>query len=416
MRSREVNMNGMFTIRKSTLMIVIVMILMHNVFYLAPNSFGPISYADFLFLFSIGVVFYYFTKDRRMLFRGNFARLVWMVPMLIFLSSFAAWYNYGQPITSGILTQRYWFSTIFLYFFFVYMIEDGKLDYDFFFRILNGIVIVELILYFTQFFIGDTFMFLNINHNYRYGTLRLYCNTNYMVLAALNALFRGCSEKKSRVFNFALTAAVILYFFLVNKGRSATIGFMIGLAMVVLFSPVRMRYKILIGAIAFVIGLNYLWTSTLVQDFWGVVVGGQMDGTYNVRLRSQEFYMKKWQSSPVAFILGYGYGNSKIGASMVATGASQGFGYADNGLYGFVSCYGVVGLLWYLLFCSKRVLAWWKARDGKGVIVLASLIMMLTQYKTIVSYFYTQHSFEAVMVMTVIELILREKNGMTTED
>ena len=395
-------------IRKSTLMIVIIIILMHNFFYLAPNRIGPLSYADVLFIFSIGVEFYYLTKDRSLFFKGKFKQIVWMVPILIILSSVAAWFNYGQPIISGILTQRYWLSTIFIYFIFVHMIDVGALDYNLFIKILNSIVIIELVLYFFQFFIGESFMFLNINYNYRYGTIRLYCNTNYMVLAALIALYEVCTEKKGRVFKLGLVVAVILYFLLVNKGRSATMGLMLGLAVVVLFCPVKMRYKMLFGGIAAIIGLNCLWSTTLIQDFWNVVFKGQEDGTYNVRLRSQRFYIQKWFSSPVSLLLGYGYGNSTIWASMVATGASQGFGYADNGLYGFVSCYGVVGLIWYFAFCSKRAVAWWKTRDGKGIIVLASLVMMLAQFKTIVSFFYVYHSFEMVMVMVMIELVCRQ--------
>lgn len=403
-------------IKKSTLIIIIIMILLHNVFYLAPSTFGPIGYADFLFLFSIGVIFVFYAKHRSILYKGVFCRIVWFVPVLIITSSFAAWLNYGQPVVSGILTQRYWFSTIFLYFVFVYMIDREKLTFDLFIKILNGIVVIELILYFVQYFLGESFMFLNVNYNYRYGTIRLYCSTNYMVLAALNALDSVLREKKNRVFNIGLTVAVVLYFLVVNKGRSATMGIMFGLTLIIMFSHVKTRYKILVGGIVGVIGLNYIWKSTLVQDFWNVIFGGQEDGTYNVRLLSREFYLSKWISSPIAFVFGYGYCNSTISASLVATGASQGFGYADNGLYGFVSCYGLMGLFWYFSYCVRRIIAWWKTRRGKGIIVLASLAMMLVQYKTIVSYFYTQHSFETVIVMTVIELLLRNEHNSIRGD
>ena len=390
-------------IKKIDLIVFLIMTSMHNFFYLVPYQFGAFSFNDVLFCLSVGLFFVYLLNDSELLKFGHFNNIILFVPVLIILSSVGAYYNYAQSIISGLLTQRYWLATILLYFVLGYFVKKCQLTYDSFVKILNTIVIIELILYFLQFVLADKILFLQANSNQRYGSIRLYCNTNYMVLAALIALEKALKKEKL-LYNTLLTIAVIAYFLIIHKGRGAFIGLMIALSIVILLSHVKLRIKILFIAIAIGVGVFVLLPSDVAQDLVNVLFNGERDGTYEVRLNSQSFYISTWLKNPVSFIVGYGYGNSTQLNSLAATGALSGYLYADNGIYGFISCYGLIGLLWYIAFLIKRFIIWWQNKKLFSVAVISLLVMHLVQYATNIYYFYTNFSFELVIVMIFIEL------------
>ena len=224
-----------------------------------------------------------------------------------------------------------------------------------------------------------------------------------MVLAALIALEKALKKEKL-LYNTLLTIAVIAYFLIIHKGRGAFIGLMIALSIVILLSHVKLRIKILFIAIAIGVGVFVLLPSDVAQDLVNVLFNGERDGTYEVRLNSQSFYISTWLKNPVSFIVGYGYGNSTQLNSLAATGALSGYLYADNGIYGFISCYGLIGLLWYIAFLIKRFIIWWQNKKLFSVAVISLLVMHLVQYATNIYYFYTNFSFELVIVMIFIEL------------
>ena len=117
------------------LIVFLIMVSMHNFFYLVPYQFGAFGFNDVLFLLSVGLFFIYLLKDSQLLKFGHFYKIILFVPVLIVLSSVGAYYNYAQSIISGLLTQRYWLSTVLLYFVLGYFVKKQQLTYDSFIKI-----------------------------------------------------------------------------------------------------------------------------------------------------------------------------------------------------------------------------------------------------------------------------------------
>ncbi|MDK0933371.1 hypothetical protein P5F48_09355 [Clostridium perfringens] len=315
--------------------------------------------------------------------------------------------NYDQGILLGIFTQRAWIATMFLYFPLMQMIIRKKITLIQLEKILYFVVTIELIIYFVQFIVGPSKVFLHVNNNIRYDTLRLYCNVDYMLLLMIISIDKLLQRKK--IFkNLLYIIFIFSYILIVNKGRGASATFLIAAAITIIFSKSEKIYKIFILITSGLVGVNYLIKSESINEFISILFEGKADVTLSVRLNSQLYFLEKWKSSWLSIFLGYGYPNSNLINSNIATGATQGFLLADNGMYGFLMCYGILGVLLYFTYIIKflniaiKILI--KKRDAK---LMALLVATLSGIATSGSFFINFYSFETVLIMIFIELILR---------
>ncbi|WHY71990.1 hypothetical protein [Fictibacillus enclensis] len=401
-----------FHININTILLTLLFFFMHNCFYLVDSShkiLGIIGYQDFLFLYCFLICIYYYTRYPKNYFQGTFAKVILFVPIIVILSSFMAYAYYGQSLISGILTQRAWLITMFLYFPFMALIRNGKLNFESFLSIMYKVVFFELILYFIQYFVGESMMFLKVIYNYRYGTLRLYCDTAYMTLLATFATVKFMNKEKIIKNAFFITA-VISYVFIVNKGRSACMILLLTIALVILLSKSNIIYKIVIMVLASFLGLYVFLSTETVQEFIAIIFQSADDVTYNVRLQSQQYYLSKLNSTNGAWVFGFGYPNSTNPNSMAATGVYLGYLLADNGIYGFLFCYGLLGAIWYLYSLLVQIkssirLLYKKSKDSAMIV---TVVIGLASIVTNVQFFYSFYSFYSVLVFIAIELLFKK--------
>ncbi len=398
---------GVIHLNKNIMLVTIILIAMHQFFYLVPNSIMGILYDYYLFAFCLIIFIIFYFKYSKTFFCGKFKVIILFIPLLVILSSFMAKINYDQGILLGIFTQRAWIATMFLYFPLMQMIIRKKITLIQLEKILYFVVTIELIIYFVQFIVGPSKVFLHVNNNIRYDTLRLYCNVDYMLLLMIISIDKLLQRKK--IFkNLLYIIFIFSYILIVNKGRGASATFLIAAAITIIFSKSEKIYKIFILITSGLVGVNYLIKSESINEFISILFEGKADATLSVRLNSQLYFLEKWKSSWLSIFLGYGYPNSNLINSNIATGATQGFLLADNGMYGFLMCYGILGMLLYFIYIIKflniaiKILI--KKQDAK---LMALLVATLSGIATSGSFFITFYSFETVLIMIFIELILR---------
>lgn len=111
-------------------------------------------------------------------------------------------------------------------------------------------------------------------------------------------------------------------------------------------------------------------------------------------------------SSLVSILLGYGFANSNIISSMIATGVTQGYLLADNGIYGFIVSYGLIGILWLVAYevlaVSKAFKIW---RKHGSITMLSIVVVQIAILPVNVSFFYSIFAFNAVLIMCTLELL-----------
>lgn len=395
----------LFKIDKTKIYLMLVLIAMHQGFYMIPTYIFGIMYDYILFVCVLIVDGLYLVRYKEKAIIGKFKIIPLAVPVLCLFSSLAANVNYGQSMISGLLTQRAWMSTMFLYFPFVKMIYKENLTYKKFEDVLYPVVFIELIIYFTQFLIGGSHMFLYVNHNYRYETLRLYCSTNYMFLAYIISL-QMLLKKNNIKRNIAYILGILTYIVVVNKGRGEIASFLLCGAIIILFSKTHILYKVGISLTTLCVGFLTILKSKVFNEFTAIIFKGKSDYTYSVRLFSREFFLKRWKDSILSVLIGYGYPNSNSYKANIATGATQGYLLADNGVFGYLMCYGILGVFVFLYYvatifkCSML-----RFKRDKDVLIIAILAKIIFQLSTGVDYFITFYSFGSVLIMIFCELM-----------
>jgi len=369
---------------------------------------GILGYYDFLFAYCLFLFVFYLLIYPRDYFKGHFSKVILFIPIIILFSSFMAAINYEQSILPGILTQRAWLITMLIYFPLMSLIRNGKLNFESFLAILFGVVFIELVLYFIQYYIGESNMFLNVLYNYRYGTIRLYTDTAYMSILLAFATVKFMNRENILKNSFYIIS-ILSYIFIVNKGRSISMLLLLTIVLIIFLNKSNIFYKIIVMIIACFFGFYVFLQTETVQEFIAIIFQNADDGTYNVRLQSQQYYLSKLFSTSGAWLFGFGYPNTNNFNSMAATGADFGYLIADNGIYGFLFCYGLLGGLWYLysllvqIRYSTRLL--FKNRDSAMVV---TVIIGLASIATNVQFFYSYYSFYSVLVFIAIELLLRK--------
>lgn len=392
-------------IDKIEMFIVFLLISMHQFFYLVPNRVFGLLYDYYLFGLVTVIVIYSYRIYKNNFIWGYFRSIIILIPLIIVLSSMMASLNYGQSILSGIFTQRAWFITMLLYFPLVHLIRSKKLTLVKLEKALYFIVAIELFIYFIQFFIGAERLFLHVNSNIRYNSLRLYCNTNYMFLVFIIAL-QKIMKKEKVIVNSIYVISIISYILLVNKGRGISFVFLVGAVVLILLDKSEIIYKFIILTIFGITGIKYLVKSKSIQEFIAIIISGKKDINYLVRLNSQEFFFKRWSVNLFTRIMGYGYPNSNSLISNIATGATQGYLLADNGMVGYLMCYGLLGIAIYIIYIYKLfVLSARRFINNRDPRLLAILISIVVGISTSGGFFITFYSFETVLIMIYAELL-----------
>ncbi|MFW0899377.1 hypothetical protein SNJ89_02825 [Clostridium perfringens] len=395
-------------INKDHVRIAILFILMHNcfdIFGITQKIFGLINYYDLVFIYSLYLFLLYWMKCGKNYFSGIFTKVVLFVPILILLSSMMACLFYNQSIISGILTQRAWFISSLVYFPIRYLIKNKKLDLESFFNILYFIVFIEVSIYLIQYLLGADHYFLKVRYTYRYNSIRIVANTAYMELVLIYAMNKILIKEKV-IKNIFFVVIILSYIFIVNKGRGQCFVILAIIALTILFSKIRIISKIIIISIFIIIANISFLETNVITEFSSIIFEGQKDATYNVRQESKEFYFDTMNEEPLSWILGYGMQNTTNENSNKATGVSQGYLITDNGIYGFIFSYGILGLIWYIysLIIQIKYGGKFLIRNGDCIIIIR-IIANILSITTNSNFFYTYQSFSSILIFCLIDIL-----------
>lgn len=390
--------------QKGGIKLYFILMMMHQFFYLLPQNIGPLSWFNILFLLGGGMIAWAFIRNKGRFVMGNYGYLILVIPVLIVLSAIGGYIHYDQPIIAGLGPQRLWLTTAWSYFVIMYLIRKGEITYDSFVQVIYAVVGTELVIYFAQWFLGEQNMFLNVNYNQRNG-LRLYCDPNYMYVLILVALER-ILKKKNILLNAVYIIAIMMYILMIYKTRSFLLQIVLALGLLLLLNrDIPAKWKIVVLAVGGVCAFAYIWNTEYLRDIVAVVLRRKADPSWNARMGAYQFYIEKWTSTPYSFLFGFGYGKDSIEASRVATGVTQHFLLADNGIVGFVFCYGLVGLTWYAVYLAKIIRSGVQALKKQEAALLARILSGLIAITMGSSFFYAHYSFDMVFLIILAELM-----------
>lgn len=273
------------------------------------------------------------------------------------LAAYTANANYDQPILMGLRPQRTWIVTMLMYFPINRLIKSGRYNAN---QLLNTIDVCNILLFFivlVQYIIGDRFIFLHLHNNIRYGTVRLYVQSIFLLVSFMRYFAIGLQTTFWRfktLFFIFIPAFIII---VVSKSRMAIVAFVGAIAIVIL----RQRFSAKkLGIMSVVVVLICVFmTTTAGEDLLVLISGGTSvsDNTGTIREMGRELYLANVMSSAKNMILGCGYPSNLWGKTTSAIGYDKGYLIVDNGVIGQFFVYGLIYLLWmigmYIRFFKK---------------------------------------------------------------
>lgn len=330
-----------------TISLFLVIIAMENFFYLLPGDsyiVGGIKYSDIgiimAWLWIIYVAFHF--KFR---FNKNESIIPALFILIIFLSGVAGDYLLGQSIMFTLRQNRYILTCMVLYYLVLNAMYFGALEKRDLLMLFQYVAVIEIVLFSLQYLLGDSISLLHVTIVTRYGTPRLKINYLFPLIFSYFCLGRLLNGKY-KFFNFIGLISGVFIMMEVAKNRMPVL-IMLGTFLVAyLLWRSNLSIKFIAGIIMICL-IILLYNTTIVQDSINVILYGDKLGTQNTEIREigRQYYLQKVQQS---MLLGFGEPNQNYSPAMVASGAGMNIFLADNGVFGFLYCHGILGIVWLI--------------------------------------------------------------------
>ena len=266
---------------------------------------------------------------------------------LIIVSSIAANHFFEQSYGLSFRQNRYIFVCMLLYYAIMKAMYSGKILRSDVLSILSFQAVVEIVLFLTQILLADYVTFIYAEMETRYGTARL--RVSYL-LALIFMFF--CIDKilnnKNKVWNsiMALGGASVLV--VVCKHRAPTMILLVTLVIAFFVWKKKTSTKIVVGIFVVIVGVCIVTNSTIVQDAISGIVSG--DRNLDYRTTGRVYFLERLKLSP---IVGFGEPNENCYAAQSASGYFDAHLLADNGIFGFLYCHGILGIVWVIALWIK---------------------------------------------------------------
>lgn len=338
------------------ILIMILLLIIENFFYLFNKANFPISYNDLAFIVFILLVVFIIVKDKDLkliIDRKNifFLFIPLIIIILIFMSTFQAYFKVAQPLYLGIRPQRYLFSIIFLYPLIKLLKDEKMLLYMK--KSLKLIGLSATFIYSIQYLFINKIKFLNIYETIRFGEVRLHFESiiiDITLFLIINELFKNRINKKERLIKLIEICTILFYYFFVIKGRLIVLG--ISITLIVLIYILKYKNKIIIIYISLYLLfgvffiIHYEIKDNIIYNYYTNIMEEIFNnsGNYQIRNLGKNFYEERIKENP---LLGYGFLNELYAGNEKILGLEYNYYLNDNGLTAIKVLYGYTG---YILF------------------------------------------------------------------
>lgn len=322
-----------------------------NFFYLFPNEIGNISLKDFsiiLILLCFCCSSFYIFKSK-VIFNKVFCFIEISTIILVLTSSYAALIHWRQPLWYGIRAQRLYLIYPFLLLIYLSLFKSNKINFKQIVKVLYTFSIIELFISAFQVFITPNFIFLNIQISKGgrfFGVpLRLYLeDSKYIILfCSFYSLDKFIREEKI-LSNGLFSFLSLLLLALIDQSRMLIVTFIITFVLLIFKAKIGRKKKL-----SFIVATLFLLICFLFTPFANSIfslLNKTSADTSEIRAIGRTFYLDTLKQSP---ILSGGFVNTDWELSIIGARMNEFIFANDNGIFGFLFYYGLIGLL-YIFF------------------------------------------------------------------
>lgn len=270
------------------------------------------------------------------------------VIILVIISSITANIQYEQPFFLGLRAQRHWIMALNMYFPIRYLLKNNKISINGLVNTIYNFSIIYLVITTIQYVLANKLIFLNVSVNNHYGSHKFYFDESVLVLLFSITFYKVISkEKNNKVLNLILSIWTLIFIYQFTKYRTILLALVISVTIFVIMDKGFSMKKIgIISVILF--GVAIFINTDLGVTILEALKGN--DGSLNMRTVGREFYFKKLEGN---YIWGNGFISILWPKSYIEGGIAERIYYTDNGIFGLMFYYGLIGVIWWLIMNIK---------------------------------------------------------------
>lgn len=338
-------------IKKMNIMFFILFFLNESFLYL----FGSRNYT---MVVSIIAFVYGLLRIKHIILHKYYFKVVILLLILInLISLFYSKFEYGQPISTGLIGTHYFFI-YFLYFFFIDMLKSKKnkiLVEDVIKFAINFSVFVS-VLSCLQSLLYPHLVFLHVDIGERNGGVRFFQLLGPVIFGYILTLGKLLEKYSNKYLLLLLFQFFCIYY--VGRTRSVILYLLIGTIVTIVISykkHQKLKWILMLFTPTIVLaGSSSLMSSSFYQNYIGSVFTQITDlsGTIATRYYSYNYYYELFIQN-VLFGIGSIVSQYDLSSEILLTNNS--FYLGDLYIVGFIFKYGILGLLWIIYFLFKLI-------------------------------------------------------------
>lgn len=378
----------------NTLILGLFFILMCHVMYLI-NIIDGFWILLFVLFFGLSYLKYFRIKVNK----SGYTSVIFLGLVMILFSSFMAHYNVGQPIILGIDGQKIFLIILLSYFPLRKLFSRELIDFELLEKIILGMGIVECFVYIGQHYLYPKVVFLNCMINVRNGA-RIYADTVIVELMIMIAFSRLLKDPKNKIKNGILLSLGMFYEFVVAQGRLECMAILFVLLCSFLIYKGHSGKKLFFGSL---IAIFVIWLFN--SDLFNAFMTTQYN-TMEIRDVARELYYSRLLSSPENFLFGYGYLTSHFSDIVRFAGAQKEIYIVDNGIFGFVYSYGILGVFFAITIFLRSMKLALKCCHDRGELLpfMFTLLNIILSYNIVFWWWKSEWIFSLVILICYLEM------------
>ena len=389
-------------VNKYLLVIAIVFIMADKLFWLVPTSM--INTAGEIACVVAGVMFFSSQAGRRRTIANRnyylFGKeMVFPIIMMLY-SALMSYLNFGQTFVQGMLPQRFFVIGSLFYFVVVNLFLRNS---DYLEKIEQFVFLVgciEILIYLPQYFLSNVVIYLNCPMSIRLGSVRMStstCALPFTIFYCINAIF---NSKKNQFRYWVFLVAGLYYAIIVSKTRIALVAYSCAILFAYLLWKKGGSRKLF-----FLIPLAIVVAEMLNSELFSYLVTGlkQGDLSSQIRVVGREYYMACFLRNLQSVLFGNGYINTECAAAVAFARIQDGIYWVDLGIYAVAFLFGIVGVVWLLIYVGKFLVNAWKLKKENNLTYLMYVVYLVVVSPNAVGFFW---NFNAMLVMAAITACL----------
>lgn len=372
--------------------------LFEQFFYLSPSSIGGIYLQDiaiFVLLIYIlwSAVSYGIQLD---VHNDAFTFLSLFFELIIIIAAVVAYFHWGQGFLTSVLPERYLVIVLFSYLTIKMSLKQERVTSEQLLHMLLFLGKLELVVMMVQFvaqFGGVYFLHTSYN-NSSYNFARFEIDETTIFVAIFFEISNLFDEGGNKIKSLLWIGVGIVFCFLMIQTRMILIGICVAVVIYYLTLNTSLQRKIFMTVVMATLAV-LVYNTDLFQDTINIQESGDRN-TMDIRISAMTFYLDELSESP---LFGAGaYPNSAIANE--DRNRSSGFNLNDNGLFGFVYMYGLVGAVWAICMyynIIRKSYLYYKHEGQSGFFILAIYLVAISA--TLIHWYWTRSALLTLVII-----------------